>query len=232
MELEPVLWDSDLEDFLENAVQPQENERTHVIIGDSIAKRAPGLGVAAPNLLLRLDETGHSWRRLATEVKQDIILWQQAAEAYGPPVGTAIIWMTGNDLYPRHGHLISGLNLEQLWSDVAEVVTALRPIAEDVVILGPLPRFKFDVDKVWSTTPAYLGERCIRKCMEDLTGTSNNVINLGRTLTETRGKVKAVVPGVRRHFSKDKIHLSASGYSKVLDKVPSWLTQAPEEEDI
>ena len=229
MDAEPVLWDSDLEEFLERALhRPSVNEgRTHVFIGDSIAKNAP-VRVSEPNLLLRLERNGHSWKRLAATIGEDIATWRRAANSYGRPLGRAIIWMTGNDLYPKHGNMICGLDLNALSEDAAAAVSALNAVAEGVDVLGPLPRYRFDRDKTWTQTPAYLGERCLRHCLTGYEGVT--VENLGRTLTVTRGKCKALVPSVRMYFSEDLIHLSSQGYRKVMDKMPEWLVEPPKDE--
>ena len=140
MDVEPVLWDSDLEEFLERAIhRPSMNEgRTHVFIGDSIAKNAP-VRVSEPNLLLRLEKRGHSWKRLAATIGEDITTWRRAANSYGRPLGRAIIWMTGNDLYPKHGNMICGLDLNALSEDAALAVSALNAVAEGLTFWAHYP---------------------------------------------------------------------------------------------
>ena len=246
MEDEAVLWDSELEDFLEQAgpAQPPpvcimstqsppdsptlaHDGNTHLLLGDSIARDAP-VCISPPDLLLRLEKGGHTWARLAMEVEDDIELWRRAACDYGRPVGRAVIWMTGNDVYPRRGTRIAGLNLEELRKNASVVVDSLQTVASEVIILGPLPRFKFDDGKTWTQTPAFLAERCLKHMFSENPRVS--VENLGRALTATRGKCKAVTPVVAGNFSLDGIHLSPRGYAKVLDKMPSWMTRSGEEE--
>ena len=232
MHYEPVLWDSDLEDFLERATPqpPGNNGKIHLLIGDSIARDSP-IGVSAPDVLLRLVKGGHSWRRLAAEVEDSISSWKCAAEGHGHPLGSAVVWMSGNDLYPKRGNLIAGMDLDALAKDALRAVVALNTVAEEVIVLGPLSRFKFDQENTWTQTPAYLAERCLRHCLSDAANT--RVENIGRSLTAMRGKCKALIPAVREYFAKDCVHLSNHGYARVMNKVPGWLNRAPgdEEED-
>ena len=68
MDAEPALWDSELEDFLEQATRrPSMNEgRAHVFIGDSIAQNAP-VGVSEPCLF-----SGSRKEALTATVGEDI----------------------------------------------------------------------------------------------------------------------------------------------------------------
>ena len=226
MDDEAVLWDSDLEEFLSQAVQQPSSQaacdgRIHLLLGDSIARDAP-VCVSPPDLLLRLEKGGHTWARLVDIIDENIDMWRRAASDYNRPLGRAMVWMTGNDVYPRHGSRVTGLDIEQLRRNATDVVRALRAVAQEVVILGPLPRFKFDINKTWTQTPAFHAERCLKHSFCDDAGVS--VENLGRALTTTRGKCKALAPSVGSNFASDGIHLSDRGYEKVLNKIPSWLT--------
>ena len=230
MEDEPLLWDSDLENFLEEALRrsPDSSGRTHVLIGDSVARDAP-IGVAPPDLLFHVVKGGHSWRRLVAEVGDNIGSWRHVSSSYERSLGRAVVWMSGNDIYTRRGTRVSGLELDRLGEDATRVVEALGAATEGVVVLGPLPRFKFDEGKTWTQTPAYLAERCLRHSMEHINGVT--VENLGRSLTITRGKCKALVPAVQSYYKEDQVHLASRGYEKVVGKMPGWLTRVTEAGD-
>ena len=101
-------------------------------------------------------------------------------------------------------------------------MSAIRVVAEEVVVLGPLPRYRFDKGKTWSQTPAYLAERRIRDSVSTFPEVTLEI--LGRKLTAIRGKCKALVPTVKDYFADDELHLSSKGYGKRMEKLPEWMS--------
>ena len=98
-----VLDDADLEWL--NELQPPSSfsnpRRLHMICGDSIAKRAP-LTAGGFDDVLSLATSDHTWRLLLDDVSDYVQTWTSEAEERHLQAGNVAIWLTGNDVYPRH----------------------------------------------------------------------------------------------------------------------------------
>ena len=136
--------------------------------------------------------------------------------------------MSGNDVYPAPCGRCS-FNLNQFTQDAQAVVRSLQRVTSRIIILGPLPRIRFDLDRTWEQCPAYHAERAH---FHDV-GSWPDVqfISLGRLLTKMARKRNTVVSATGSWFADDGIHLSASGYAKVLRKVPAWLKAACDDDE-
>ena len=90
-----VLWDSDLERWLDDATAKAEVVRgcSHILLGDSVARDA-GLNVAAPDLILKRPRGGDTWKKLADSIQKHVEMWQLAASSFGVPIG----WMCNENL--------------------------------------------------------------------------------------------------------------------------------------
>ena len=218
-----VLDDTDLE-WLEELQPPalsSDPRRLHMICGDSIAKRAP-LTAGGSDDILSLATSGHTWRLLLDDVSEYVQTWTFEAEERHLQIGNVAIWLTGNDVYPRHhtSEPIAGLRerCEALRDAVIGAISALHTVARTVLVLGPLPR-RMDLSRPWEQTPAYHLERHIRTFIAELDDVC--LLQLGRLLC-TRKRSRHLVQDVD-YFLQDGVHLSRRGYDRLLPRFPSWL---------
>lgn len=198
--------------------------RLHLILGDSIAKRAAFSACSPEDRILNRARGGATWSSLLGEVNQAIVSWRTAAAATGRTTGTAIIWLTGNDVYSKLSGLprYSDVTLKEIARQACLVLQRLRSHGE-VVILGPLPRLAGELRGcTWNSTAAYRLERTlIRGGPGDLAA----VVPLGRYLTRKMGRRRSGMKGCEPWFRDDGVHLTEEGYARLAGAgaFPKWL---------
>ena len=197
--------------------------RLHLVLGDSVAKRASITSRYFEDKMLNRSQGGETWSSLLERLDLEISAWQTAAAALGIIPGSVVIWLTGNDVYSRESGM-ANFNLDQLFRigrSARAAVMRLRRAADRVTILGPLPRLAGEVwGATWESTAAYHMERTLLK--EGLEEHAI-IIPLGRALTRKMGKKKQGLKGCQQWFCPDGVHLSPEGYLKLSDCLPVWL---------
>ena len=72
--------------------------------------------------------------------------------------------MTGNDVYPRtETAQQQPIRLNDLKTNVDKVIGYKWAPARSVLVLGPLPRFKFDAGRYWADSPAFQAQQVTKK---------------------------------------------------------------------
>ena len=197
----------------------------HLLLGDSIPKRAVFSTKQPGDLVLNRSEGGESWLSILERIDRYITSWLTAAAASGLNPGKAIVWLTGNDVYSRATGLarFTDESLREIGRAARVVVQRLRTHATEVVILGPLPRLAGDLyGCTWNSTAAYKLERTL---IRNGPGDIATIITLGRLLTRKMGRKRNGIKGCEMWFHPDGVHLSPEGYSKLAgaDAFPDWL---------
>ena len=207
--------------------RPQRRPRQlHLLLGDSVARDAWLASRFRGDAVFNRARGGETWHTLADRIDVDIAAWWTAAEKRGLPVGTVIIWLTGNDVYNRYSLMASFTEdtLDAIGRTAREVVRRLRQHADRVLLLGPLPRLAGEIEGcTWEGTAAYHLERTLLKA--DL-GDGVTLAELGRALTRKMGRKRRGLKGTRDWYKPDRVHLSQDGYVKVEEAThfPVWLT--------
>ena len=170
-----------------------------------------------------------TWASTLKRLDEDIPFWERASCGTRLPKGTAILWLSGNDVHSRHSG--AGIkdddHLAGIALDLRSVVLKLAEAgAQSVVILGPLPRFRAHLDGIaWEKTASYKMERM---SMKTLYATGKQLecpvyfAAMGRQLTKKMFGRHSVRESCREWF-RDDVHLNATGYAKVADVMPVWL---------
>lgn len=219
-----LVIDEEVEELRRTPVEEMEKAELHLLLGDSMAMRlGRRMGVCPPHILLERPRSGNTWQKLAGSLGSDVDCWREAAAAFGCQLGTAVIWLSGNDLYPKTG---VAPPLEELEAVVTRTVHALSQVATSVMVLGPLPRYKFDAGMAYVDCPAYQHERQLVRILRDMEGV--DFIVLGRSLTKTFGGWRIVGRDSLLLFAEDGTHLSATGEDKILSRLPAWLQWSEE----
>ena len=121
--------------------------RLHLVLGDSVAKRASITSRYFEDKMLNRSQGGETWSSLLERLDLEISAWQTAAAALGIIPGSVVIWLTGNDVYSKESGM-ANFNLDQLFRigrSARAAVMRLRRAADRVTILGPLPRLAGEV---------------------------------------------------------------------------------------
>lgn len=225
-----LLEDADTEEL--RVDKPEEEQQLsepeiHLLLGDSIARRMQSKLEVEPNdILLNRSRPGNSWGKLRGSLETEISCWKEAAETFGCTLGTCVIWMTGNDVYPRNladrSHVVK---LAPLESAVDDVLTSLWAPARRVMILGPLPRYGRDAGECWADCPGFAAQQATKR----VCGEHPNVefVPLGRSLTKMYKRWHLVGDDSGRYFLPDGVHLSPEGEEAVLHRIPAWLRWHP-----
>ena len=167
--------------------------RLHLIMGDSVARRAWFRANVLEDRLLNLSTGGATWRTLSLRLRGDLEKWSAAAAASGRARGCILIWLSGNDAYSR----VSGLatkdlvHLQAVQNDVRDVLRGIREggFTEEVVILGPIPRPAADlIGGTWESTGAYHLERALLKLQQ---GDNFKLVKLGRAVSKSLRRDRA-----------------------------------------
>ena len=204
---------------------PVRQPRLHLLVGDSIARRAR-FGTRSEDQVLNRAAKGETWTSLENAIDLRLSCWQTAAAASGMTMGSVLIWLTGNDVYNRFT-LLSSFDRDRLGTVGATAQAVIRRFgaaAEEVLVLGPLPRLAGElVGVTWETTAAYHLERTL--CKLDLQANCR-IVPLGRSLTRKMGRKRRGLKGTEQWYKEDGIHLSAEGYHKIAEAgaFPGWLT--------
>ena len=192
--------------------------RIHLYLGDSIARDAK-VGVRETDLLFKRARGGDSWHRLRSRLPQELEAWRSAARGYGVALGSVVIWMSGNDVYPDGDAQQRCQQLERLGDNVAAVVGTLRGVASDVHVVGPLPRLAHDQGRAWEQCPAFHAERRTKDTVRGLA----TFWLVGRAMTTFRKKRHVVDEVVPPLYRRDKVHLTREGYKRIFPRLPKWL---------
>ncbi|KAF0293135.1 hypothetical protein FJT64_008963 [Amphibalanus amphitrite] len=179
----------------------RDDEEIHLFIADSNGSGlvAAGIDVQPPDILIN--------------------------RSFGCVHGVAVIWLSGNDSYPHPRRPSEPVvDVSAMEAYVVQVIRDLSAVAKRVLIIGPVPRFRFDRGLPWERTPAYQAERLLLRvsCREELAP----IVQLhcvGRYFTVRVRSRRVVGDKCGRLFASDGIHLSPEGYRLVLDKLPQWL---------
>lgn len=198
--------------------------RMHLVVGDSIARRA-GLGSRFPgDRMLSRARSSETWGSLLDQISYDLRAWQIAAEAEGLTPGAIIIWLTGNDVYGPISHLRSfdDEKLLEIGRLARRVIGSCGEAAREVIVLGPLPRTAGELGPaIWQETASYKLERTLIHQPGNF-----KFVTLGQALTRKVGRNLHALAGVDHWFKDDGIHLSRAGYGKLAEagSLPIWLT--------
>ena len=216
------LHDEDVEE-LRPAAEPESRSRAHLILGDSIPYRMRDrLDVEPYDLLFNHSRSGYSWVRVAADLDEEITRWRTAAAAFGCDLGTYIIWMSGNDVYPRGKDTSHVVRIADLEVTIEEVIGRTWGTAKEVLVLGPLPRFSFDAGDIWSDCPAFSAQQATKRVC-DMYHLNVKFLPLARCFTKSYKKWHIVAHDHQGLFTSDGVHLSASGEDTVLQRIPKWL---------
>lgn len=222
-----MIMDDDVEELHRIPVEEMNLAEMHLLLGDSMAVRlGPRLDVRPPHILLERPRGGNTWGGVVRGLEEDIRCWREAAASFRCRLGVAVLWLTGNDLYPRAGTAPAP---EELEVHISAAVDTLRQVAKSVVILGPLPRFRVDAGMSWTDCAAYQHERQLTRLLRDVENVK--LVVLGRYLTKTLKRWRIIGNDSRQFFSSDEVHLSGEGEDRILAHLPAWLRWSPEQED-
>ena len=197
----------------------------HLLLGDSIPERAVFSTKQPGDQILNRSQGGATWFSVLERIERYNTSWLTAAAALGLNPGKAIVWLTGNDVYSRTTGLArySDDSLKEIGRAARVVVQRLRTHADEVVILGPLPRLAGDLyGCTWNSTAAYKLERTL---ICNGPGDIATIVTLGRLLTRKMGRKRNGLKGCEMWFRSDGVHLSPEGYCKLAgaDAFPDWL---------
>ena len=198
--------------------------RLHLVLGDSIARRAVITSRFKDDRVLNRGRSRDKWDDLLARLDAEVTSWQTAAAAQGLIPGVVVIWLTGNELYGEHSWYANWTDetLAALGQSARAVVARLRPHADDVLVLGPLPRLAGEAGgEIWGKTAAFHAERTL------LHTEGVRLIPLGRALTKKVSRNKhGLNQACEVWFQEDGVHLTPAGYEKLADagSLPVWLT--------
>ena len=229
-----TIMDDDLDRWRQEqggAQEEAEDGQIHMFVADSngrgLLRAGMEVDTSADILLHRLDG-GKRWQTLSILIRRDVNWWQLAATSFGCRVGVAIIWMSGNDVYP-HPHRLdrAPLPLDCVELHVRCVLRSLEEQARRVIIIGPVPRWRFDRGLPWEECPAYQLERRLLYITKHAGG-DVTLVTAGKALTVAVRRRRIVGDKCEALFASDGIHLSTQGYAAVLRRLPAWLRWRPQ----
>ena len=87
--------------------------RLHLLLGDSIAKRAEFSTANPGDRVLNRARSSAKWSSVEERIERDITSWLTAAAASGLRPGKVVLWLTGNDVY-RKGSGLKGYTEDSL----------------------------------------------------------------------------------------------------------------------
>ena len=206
----------------------QQLPRVHLLIGDSVARDSGLESRRQGDVFLRRACGSATWGSVHDVLPDIVSDWSREVEDRGAVRGVAVIWLTGNDVYSKSSGLPSYSNstLETIADHAIDVTLDLMPLAEQVVVLGPLPRPDGEVmNNRWERTAAYKLDRLLKRQLP--TGVVC-VHSLGRLLLRKYHQRYSVTPECDEWFRDDRIHPAASGYAKLeeAERFPAWLRLA------
>ena len=201
--------------------------KLHVLLGDSIARRSGMRSRVAQDGIYNGARRSATWGSLKKDWPEILQEWQRRADREGKIKGDAIIWLTGNDVYNKETSLPSYTqdSLERIGEVAREVVESVLMEADNVTVLGPLPRLSCDLIGLhWQVSAAYHLER---KLLHRLPAQAT-FVTLGRQLTRKLAGRHSFTPRCLGWYRGDRTHLSAAGYAKLsrAQLFPGWLMMA------
>ena len=212
------------ERFANRSMRPR-RPRLHLVLGDSIAHRADIASRYHGDSVLNLArEQRETWASLLERLPDALVTWRTVAEAKGVMRGTAIVWLTGDDVYsgPEGSSKFDAEVLDPAVEAATVVIIEIQQWAEDILIFGPIARLAGETFGCpWERTAAYHMERSLAKL-----GLGVRVVYMGRNLTRKMGRKRHGLKGNDHWYLPDRVHLSAEGYAKLADSFlfPIWLT--------
>lgn len=217
----------DVLDIHDAAAGPWLNRRLpklHLLMGDSVARNSGMHSRVLADAFLDRTWGGATWKSLADHLPGLLQDWTREATRRGRRLGAAVVWLSGNDVYSRASGLpsYSEGSLLDISVVAGDITDALLRMAEQVTVLGPLPRLACETPGVpWERTAAFHLER---RLVHQLPSEVYKVC-WGRQLTRKFGGRSSCFEGCSRWYAEDRIHLSPLGYSKLADssEFPIWL---------
>ena len=202
----------------------------HLLLGDSVARDAGVRSRLNKDAFLQRAYGGATWKSLSRNVPEIIREWSQEAASQGRRLGSAVLWLTGNDVYSRHSGMASfpENRLAETAGYAVEVCRALARSADRIFVLGPLPRLSGEVTGTrWEQTAAFHLERRLHHQMP----AEVYFIRWGRQLLKKSLERYSCIPDCQVWFQADGTHLTAAGYGKLADaaELPIWLKLAAAE---
>ena len=208
---------------------PELVARLHLLLGDSVASRAPLAATKDEDRILCRARGGETWSSLLPHLDADLRAWREEARLRECQLGEVILWLSGNDVYSR----LTGLpsfgekKLHEVGRLAEEALSRLTRQGMQVTVLGPLPRPDGEVTGAqWSHTAAFhLERRLVAVSRDRLQDQRIRVCGLGRALTKKLDGRKRL-ENCGEYFMRDGIHLSVCGYQKVAqcESFPQWLS--------
>ena len=197
----------------------------HLLLGDSVARGCQMRSRLRRERMRNGAWGGATWSELREELDGVLGAWEQEAAAEGRRLGSAVIWMTGNDVYSKESGLRcdGDSRLADIAEDAKYVTRRLLRMAERVLVLGPLPRYGAELSGTpWICTAAY---RLERRLLHQLPRRVK-LITLGRQLCRKNRGDYAIGHKCAGWFTRDRVHISPTGLGKLLDAgaLPVWLT--------
>ena len=104
------------------------------------------------------------WVTQQDRLSGDISAWERAVASRRARLGIAVVWLNGNELYSRHTLAASftDTDLAAIWRVARQVTRQLLLQAEEVLLLGPVPRPQGELlGTQWNHTAAYKLERTL-----------------------------------------------------------------------
>lgn len=204
--------------------------RSCLLVGDSLVRRGRFETRDRTWDLRTWSVSGGTWASMARQLPSKVEEWAHLARDAGYMPSAVVIWLGGNDAYPRHPD--AGGPDEVLFRRIRGAVQRVRQ-QYDVYLLGPAPRPQVDGQAIWETTPAFGLDRRLADLAraEELNpGTAQGRVRqvaLGRRFCD-RSRGTAVGGGDEYrvnsgYFVDDGVHLTAAGYSRISDRLPYWL---------
>ena len=207
-----------------DAQREEEWPPLHVVLGDSVARDSGLHSSRVQDSVVNLARGGATWTSLAKDLPELASEWKQRAGEERRRLGSAVVWLTGNEVYNHHTGLysISEAVLEPMAEYACEVTEALLGLAEAVIVLGPIARPSYELLPVkWEETAAFLADRrLIHSLPKEVI-----FVSLGRQLTKKLYKKHHVVSDCWSWYQRDGVHLARYGYVKVARApgLPEWL---------
>ena len=188
-----------------------------LFIGDSMVSRA-GFRCDPPWRLSTRAVPGLTIQRWVGVGLSWVMEWLEGLEFSDRAGAQIILWLGGNDVYPRGASFDVPTALDTV-ARLNEVVNKIKELGVGVTVLGTAPRPSHDRGRVWESTPAFWLERAL--CELGRT-TGADFIPLGRRLCRRDGRRRKyhLVPDF---FARDEVHLSHQGYQRLVPWLPVWL---------
>lgn len=205
-------------------LRPRGVGQLHLILGDSIARRARFQPTDLGDELFDRSRRGAKWAGVKEDLQGDLDDWTAAARALGMARGHCAMWLTGNDVYSPIT-LVGDkdrTHLNKVGRTAREVISRVEAVCDQVFILEPLPRYCCErMDATWESTAAYhLGRTLLKTCL----GRNSHFVPVGRALTKKIShKRNGICSDCEPWYAHDGLHLSPLGYQKLGSHMPAWL---------